>query len=170
LTLGPERIPASVSTPGIRTTPGTVPSLSTDAWRYEHAWRILNLNQELIRATDQKTYTLLVLSTLLVSYSANNLERLSPAGWMHDAALPLLGLTAIAFFVFALATLVARHDATPRTARPSLVFFGHILGRGDLESYLQDFHGATQHEVIDDRNAPRQAPRLSHGVRAAHRR
>jgi hypothetical protein len=126
------------------------PAPSPEAWRYDHAWRVLNLNQEIIRATDQKIYMLIVMSTLLVSFSANNLDRLSREGWLHDAALPILGLTAIAFFVFALATLLARHDPIAATARPSLVFFGHILGRTDLSCYRSDFHAASQYEVIDD--------------------
>jgi hypothetical protein len=121
-----------------------------EAWRYDHAWRVLNMNQELIRATDQKIYMLIVMSTLLVSFTANNLDRLSHYGWMHDAALPLLGLTAIAFFVFALVTLLARHRSVEGEALPSLVFFGQILQCGDVARYQKDFHAASQHEVIDD--------------------
>jgi hypothetical protein len=126
------------------------PSLAPEAWRYDHAWRVLNLNQEIIRATDQKTYMLIVMSTLLVSFTASNLDRLSRDGWLHDAVLPSLGLTAIAFFIFALATLLARHEPIAPTTQPSLVFFGHILGRRDISTYRSDFHAASQHEVIDD--------------------
>ena len=54
-----------------------VPQLSL---RLEQAWRILNLNQELIRSADQKSYLLIVMSTLLVTYISTNLPRLMGMG------------------------------------------------------------------------------------------
>jgi hypothetical protein len=129
-----------------------VPVLSEVAWRYDHAWRILNLNQELIRSTDQKTYMLIVMSTLLVSFAASNLDRLSHRDWVNNAALPLLALATVAFFVFALATLLARHKAVAGEfeGASSLVFFGDIARRESVSSYLDDFHATLQPAAVDD--------------------
>lgn len=49
--------------------PGTL-DRSELTLRLDQAWRILGLNQDLIRAADQKVYLLIVMSTLLVSYVA----------------------------------------------------------------------------------------------------
>lgn len=124
---------------------------SDEMWRYDHAWRILNLNQELIRATDQRTYMLIVLSTLLISFTASTSDRIAHGGWARDATIPLLALSAIAFFVFALGTLLARqHPVAPSARRGSLVFFAQSERHETRESYCQAFHGTDRRDAIDD--------------------
>ena len=66
--------------------------------RLDQAWRILNLNQELIRAADQKIYLLIVMSTLLVTYVSTNLEKIVNHGVVERVCLILFLVAGAAFF------------------------------------------------------------------------
>ena len=101
----------------------TLTGTARQGWLYDHAWRVLNLQQELIRAMDQKTYMLIVMSTLLVSFTSTNLERITNVGRIRSVALPVLVLAAVCFFMFSLATLLARQDRRRPNPSPSLVYF-----------------------------------------------
>lgn len=79
--------------------------------RLDQAWRILGLNQELIRAADQKIYLLIVMSTLLVSYVATNIDKIMRMGAMQCGALLLFILASGCFYFFALSTLFPRRQA-----------------------------------------------------------
>jgi Family of unknown function (DUF5706) len=123
--------------------------------RLDQAWRILNLNQELIRSADQKSYLLIVMSTLLVTYISTNLPRLMGMGMPVKFSLVLFICSAAAFYYFALSTLFARNrgKAAPSTQTaqiPNLVFFGDIAQRAQPAEYATCFHRADLHEVLDD--------------------
>jgi hypothetical protein len=123
--------------------------------RLDQAWRILNLNQELIRSADQKSYLLIVMSTLLVTYISTNLPRLMGMGMPVKLSLVLFICAAATFYYFALSTLLARNrgKAAPSTQTaqiPNLVFFGDIAQRAQPTEYAACFHRADLHEVLDD--------------------
>lgn len=120
--------------------------------RLDQAWRILNLNQELIRSADQKSYLLIVMSTLLVTYISTNLPRLMGMGVHVKLSLVLFICAAAMFYYFALSTLLARNrgKAAPSAQIPNLVFFGDIAQRAQPAEYAACFHRADLHEVLDD--------------------
>ena len=120
--------------------------------RLDQAWRILNLNQELIRSADQKSYLLIVMSTLLVTYISTNLPRLMGMGMPVKLSLVLFIFAAALFYYFALSTLLARNrgKAAPPGQIPNLVFFGDIAQRAQPTDYAANFHRADLHEVLDD--------------------
>lgn len=89
--------------------PGT-PDRSELTLRLDQAWRILGLNQDLIRAGDQKIYLLIVMSTLLVSYVATNIDRIIRLGDVQNALLVMFILISGAFYFFALSTLFPRRQ------------------------------------------------------------
>jgi hypothetical protein len=120
--------------------------------RLDQAWRILNLNQELIRSADQKIYLLIVMSTLLVTYVSTNLDKIMRQGMIEKVGLVLFLIAGAAFFYFALSTLLARarksSSASPQM--PNLIFFGDIAQRSAPDDYAASFHRATLGEVLDD--------------------
>lgn len=123
--------------------------------RLDQVWRILNLNQELIRSADQKSYLLIVMSTLLVTYISTNLPRLMGMGMSVKLSLILFIFAAAMFYYFALSTLLARNrgKAAPSTQTgqiPNLIFFGDIAQRAQPADYAACFHRADLHEVLDD--------------------
>ncbi len=120
--------------------------------RLDQAWRILNLNQELIRSADQKSYLLIVMSTLLVTYISTNLSRLMGLGMPVKLSLVMFIFAAAAFYYFALSTLLARNrgKAALSAQIPNLVFFGDIVQRSQPVEYAACFHRADLHELLDD--------------------
>lgn len=135
--------------------------------RLDQAWRILNLNQELIRSADQKIYLLIVLSTLLVTYVSTNLDKIMHLGTQEKICLILFLIAGAAFFYFALTTVLARsrsvqvatQTTTQTTAQtttqttmqtPSLIFFGDIAQRTSADIYAAAFHQADLHTLLDD--------------------
>ncbi len=120
--------------------------------RLDQAWRILNLNQELIRSADQKSYLLIVMSTLLVTYVSTNLARLIGLGNPVKLSLVLFICAAAAFYYFALSTLLARNRGKAAVSGqiPNLVFFGDIAQRPLPAEYAACFHRADLHELLDD--------------------
>ncbi len=120
--------------------------------RLDQAWRILNLNQDLIRAADQKIYLLIVMSTLLVTYVSTNLDKIMRQGMVEKVWLFLFFAAGAAFFYFALSTLLARSGKSAEASGkiPHLVFFHDIAQRAQPDQYAANFHGADLHEVLDD--------------------
>ena len=129
--------------------------------RLDQAWRILNLNQELIRAADQKIYLLIVMSTLLVTYVSTNLEKIVNHGVVERVCLILFLVAGAAFFFFALTTVLARSrrllarplnrdEAEHPVVTPHLIFFGDISQRARPDEYAASFHQADLHDVLND--------------------
>jgi hypothetical protein len=120
--------------------------------RLDQAWRILNLNQELIRSADQKTYLLIVMSTLLVTYVSTNLDKIMRHGMVEKVGLVLFLVAGAAFFYFALSTLLARARKSPSvsTQIPNLIFFSDIAQRASPNDYAESFHRASLSDVLDD--------------------
>lgn len=147
--------------------------------RLDQAWRILNLNQDLIRSADQKVYLLIVMSTLLVTYVSANLDKIMHLGVREKICLILFLIAGAGFFYFALTTVLARarnikKEALKNTAHSqrapsvphrqpsnaqnqaqaahilSLIFFGDIVRRSGPADYASAFHQADLHEVLDD--------------------
>ena len=106
--------------------------------RLDQAWRILNLNQDLIRSADQKIYLLIVMSTLLVSYVAANIDKINKLGPLQYGLMAVFILVTGAFYFFALSTLFPRKSPALAKENASLIFFGDIAMRTGAESYIQD--------------------------------
>lgn len=120
--------------------------------RLDQAWRILNLNQDLIRAADQKIYLLIVMSALLVTYVSTNLDKIIRQGVVEKVWVLLFLVAGAAFFYFALTTLLARGRKSAQGSEkiPHLVYFHDIAQRTRPGDYAASFHGADLHEVLDD--------------------
>ena len=118
--------------------------------RLDQAWRILNLNQDLIRSADQKIYLLIVMSTLLVSYVAANIEKIGKIGPLQYGLLAVFILVSGAFYFFALSTLFPRKSQGSANEYASLVFFGDIATRSNAESYIHDIGGIPLEHLFDD--------------------
>ncbi len=152
---------------------------STLTIRLDQAWRILNLNQDLIRSADQKIYLLIVMSTLLVTYVSANLDKIMHLGVREKVCLILFLIAGAGFFYFALTTVLARarniknealkntqsdqndqrdqnvkpgnlHNEAPTAHIPSLIFFGDIAQHLSAADYAAAFHHAGLPEVLDD--------------------
>ena len=120
--------------------------------RLDQAWRILNLNQDLIRAADQKIYLLIVMSALLVTYVSTNLDKIIRQGVVEKVSVMLFLVAGAAFFYFALTTLLARGRKSAQGSGkvPHLVYFHDIAQRTLPGDYAASFHRADLHEVLDD--------------------
>ena len=94
--------------------------------RLDQVWRILNLNQDLIRSADQKVFLLIAMSTLLVSYVAANIETISRIGPLQFGLLVVFILTSGVFYFFALSTLFPRKSHLAADENVGLIFFGDI--------------------------------------------
>ena len=122
------------------------------ALRLDQAWKVLNLNQELIRAADQKIYLLIVMSTLLVTYVSSNLVQIMLRGLLQRVVLIVFLLAVAAFFYFALSTVVSRNSRQDNKvgAVPQVVFFGDIATRASAQHYMQAFRSTDMHAMFDD--------------------
>ena len=118
--------------------------------RLDQAWRILNLNQDLIRSADQKIYLLIVMSTLLVSYVAANIEKIGRIGPLQYGLLAVFILVSGVFYFFALSTLFPRKNNTPTRENSSMIFFGDIATRTGAEHYIQDISDIPLDHLFDD--------------------
>lgn len=118
--------------------------------RLDQAWRILNLNQDLIRSADQKVYLLIVMSTLLVSYVAANIEKISRIGALQYGLLAVFILTSGAFYFFALSTLFPRKNHVAVDENVGLIFFGDIARRLNAENYVEDIGNVPLLRLFDD--------------------
>ncbi len=126
--------------------------------RLDQAWRVLNGSQEMVRSADQKVYLLVVMSTILVSFAANNLDSLLKLGRTQSVLLMVfLGVSGF-FYFFALRTLVARAASaanangapTNTTNSMGFVFFGDIASHGSAAKYASDVRNADLHDVLED--------------------
>lgn len=118
--------------------------------RLDQAWRILNLNQDLIRSADQKIYLLIIMSTLLVSYVAANIEKIAKIGPLQYGLLAVFVLASGAFYFFALSTLFPRKSHTPSRENSSLIFFGDIATRTSAENYVHDVGNIPLERLFED--------------------
>ena len=135
--------------------------------RLDQAWRILNLNQDLIRSADQKIYLLIVMSTLLVSYVAANIDKISKIGPLQYGLLAVFILVSGAFYFFALSTLFPRKSQAPAMENASLIFFGDIATRRTAENYIQDISIISLERLFDD--LARQIYLVSHVATSKYR-
>ncbi len=119
--------------------------------RLDQAWKVLNLNQELIRAADQKVYLLIVMSTLLVTYVSTNLEKIMRQGMLERGILIVFLVAVAFFFYFALSTVVSRSRSKPQAeAARRVVFFGDIALHDSAGEYARAFRGTDPHDLLDD--------------------
>lgn len=124
--------------------------------KLDQAWRILNLNQELIRSADQKIYLLIVMSTILVTYVSSNFEKIKHLGVIQTACLILFLIAGGSFFYFALVTVLARTrkekyiSTEMPVTHPHFIFFSDIAKRRSPEEYLSDFRKANMDEILND--------------------
>jgi hypothetical protein len=119
-------------------------------FRTEFAWKVFNQNQDLIRATDQKTYTLIVMSTLLISAASANIERFVDTPAAREVILGVLVVTCVFFFINALSTLFARTTSFRPSEATSLIYFAHIAARKTSDHYCQDFSTAARETLLND--------------------
>src|SRR5260221_5283069 len=122
------------------------------ALRLEQAWRIFNLNQDLILAADQKIYVLFVMLTLLVAYVSTNLEKIMRQGALQRGILILFLMAVAAFFFFALSTVVSRSRKPPSAVStlPRLVFFCDIAERESGPGYAEALCSTDLPAIFDD--------------------
>lgn len=118
--------------------------------RLDQAWRVLNLNQDLIRAADQKIYLLIVMSTLLVSYVAANIDKISRIGPLQFGLLAVFILACGTFYFFALSTLFPRKNDFAADANVGMIFFGDIARRIKPEDYVAELSTITMARLFDD--------------------
>lgn len=118
--------------------------------RLDQAWRILNLNQDLIRSADQKIYLLIVMSTLLVSYMAANIEKISKIGPLQYGLLAVFILACGAFYFFALSTLFPRKNQVAAQENVGLIFYGDVARRLTAENYVEDIGNIPLARLFDD--------------------
>ena len=118
--------------------------------RLDQAWRVLNLNQDLIRSADQKIYLLIVMSTLLVSYVAANIDKISRIGPLQFGLLAVFILACGTFYFFALSTLFPRKNDFAADANVGMIFFGDIARRMKPEDYVQELGAITMARLFDD--------------------
>lgn len=125
-------------------------------FRLDQCWRILNLNQELIRSADQKIYLLIAMSILLTTYVSSNIEKIMRIGILQTTILGLFFVCGITFFIFALSTLLPRQRVAAHSgeALPRLVFFGDITMRPDADIYIHDLRTMSIEQLLED--IPRQ--------------
>ncbi|MEP7154775.1 MAG: Pycsar system effector family protein [Betaproteobacteria bacterium] len=130
------------------TVPGR-PDRSELTLRLDQAWRILGLNQELIRSADQKIYLLIVMSTLLVSYVATNIDKIMRLGMVQNVLLVMFILVSGTFYFFALSTLFPRR-VPGEVKNAKLIFFGDIASRPDADNYIGDISKVPLDELFED--------------------
>ena len=118
--------------------------------RLDQAWRILNLNQDLIRSADQKIYLLIVMSTLLVSYVAANIEKIGEMGMLQYGLVAVFILVSGAFYFFALSTLFPRKSQVPAKDSAGLVYYGDIATRATADNYVQEIGSIPLERLFDD--------------------
>jgi Family of unknown function (DUF5706) len=120
--------------------------------RLDQAWRVLGVNQEMIRSADQKIYLLIAISAVLASFVANNLEKMLKMGTLQTTLLGLFLLSSAGFLFFALGTLINRTQKrqTDMAGAPRLIFFGDIAQSPSAGAYATRFRDADLHDVLDD--------------------
>lgn len=104
----------------------------------------------MIRSADQKVYLLIVMSTLLVSYVAANIEKISRIGALQYGLLAVFILTSGAFYFFALSTLFPRKNHVAVDENVGLIFFGDIARRLNAENYVEDIGNVPLLRLFDD--------------------
>lgn len=120
--------------------------------RLDQAWRVLNFNQELIRAADQKVYLLVCMSALMGTVLANNLHRVAAFSLAQNILLIVFIGAGAAFFAFTLVTLFARAGRARTGHSANLIYFGDIATRVTAQEYADDFRVADLQTVLDDLN------------------
>lgn len=118
--------------------------------RLDQAWRVLEFNQNLVRAADQKAYLLVGMSALLATFVANNLEKILKMGALQSSLLLLFLVASAVFFACALVTLLARAQKPAGDSSANLIFFGDIASRPDAAHYARDVAATDLHAVLDD--------------------
>jgi hypothetical protein len=133
-----------------------VPSLTDSQLelRLDQAWRVLALNQELIRSADLRAYLLSFMSTMLVTFVANNLDKILKHGPLQTTLLIVFFISAVLFFFFSLTTLTARtHIAASQAgSEKGFIFFGDIAARRDAASFVSECRVNNLHVIFDDLN------------------
>jgi hypothetical protein len=151
----PSRLKGGLSNPVPASDAGAQAALDRQAqedlhWRCDFAWKVFAQNQSVITATDQKTYMLIVMSTLLVSLGSANIDRFVAGAFARQVALACLVGSAVLFFILALITLFARVSPHPSGRKRSLVYFAHVAQDGAKQTYNAKFSAAAQAELLDD--------------------
>ena len=125
------------------------PEKSELTLRLDQAWRILGLNQDLIRSADQKIYLLIVMSTLLVSYIATNIDKIIRLGTVQNGLLVMFILVSGTFYFFALSTLFPRRQPQ-ELKNAKLIFFGDIASRPNADNYIAAIGSVPLEELFED--------------------
>ncbi len=142
---------ASASAASASSSAATSPTNGADLEvRLDQVWRVLSLNQDLIRSADLRAYLLSFMSTMLVTYVANNLDKIAKVGSLQAGLLIVFFVAAVVFFAFSLTTLSARSAAVPNAK--GFVFYGDIASRADHAAYVAECRDTDLREMFDDLN------------------
>ncbi len=114
----------------------------------EHAWRIYNSTQEMIRFADRKIRVLLLISGGLTSCVFLTLSELREGGQLARLGLAIFLVAMLVFLSLGLM------EVAPRTGRklegPGLVFFQRVAERSDPGEYHREFMASSQEERLQD--------------------
>ena len=109
----------------------------------DHAWRVFENAQAMVRLADQKLQVSLALGTGLTGLQAASLwDGCSPFSWAFAGAV-------FWFFVFALTALLSRGPSQTPAETPKLLYFGHIASLKQ-EEFAQRFMAMDDSQRLQD--------------------
>ncbi len=104
-------------------------------------FHILNYNQGLVQFADSKAHALLLINSIFIASLGPFLEKLSTASPMPDrvkVVLAVFGVTAVVSIIASLAVFVTRNPPISAHRSNGLVYFGDILQKKNVDSYIHE--------------------------------
>jgi ABC-type multidrug transport system fused ATPase/permease subunit len=118
--------------------------------KIDHAWKLFNNNQDMIKFSDSKLRFLAVISGVLTSYILANFSTLFSLHWYGKLALLAFSVSFLFFVIFALLSSFPRFASKTGGQVPKLIYYKHISERVEANDFIHDFLSSSEEDQLKD--------------------
>lgn len=115
----------------------------------EHAWRLYNSLQEMIRFADYKVYLLYMIAGLILTVVFRDFKDIISQGSVFKFLFGLLIMAALALVYFTMYTVMPRIVRQPNVASKQLIYFNDISQK-EAKEYIDSFLTPPTYEITED--------------------
>lgn len=115
----------------------------------EHAWRLYNSLQEMIRFADYKVYLLYMIAGLILTVVFRDFKDIISHGEIFKWLFGALIIAALGLVYFTIYTVIPRIASQPNVESKQLIYFNDIASKSAKE-YIDSFLTPPTYEITED--------------------
>jgi hypothetical protein len=115
----------------------------------EHAWRLYNSLQEMIRFADYKVYLLYMIAGLVLTVVFRDFKDIISSGMVFKYLFGVLIIAALGLVYFTIHTVMPRIQSHPNVESKQLIYFNDIASKDD-DLYISSFLTPPTSEITED--------------------